>query len=169
MSLMREEMVENGDFLMPWYTYKCDRCGEELPENFPRVDLGDTDYCGDCAFILGVIDEKEYLECFWYWASCFKLRAVVREEKVYVTEGKFPWERTSRDRECKSYRQWREAVYERDNYTCQKCGERGGKLNAHHIKPYAKYSKLRHDVSNGITLCEKCHKAIHKKGAKKIE
>lgn len=56
------------------------------------------------------------------------------------------------------YRQWRRLVFERDDYTCQFCCERGGKLHADHIKPYAKYPKLRTTVANGRTLCESCHK-----------
>ena len=59
-------------------------------------------------------------------------------------------------------RLWREAVFARDNWTCQKCGDNtGGNLNAHHIKPFAKYPELRVDINNGITLCVKCHKHIH--------
>jgi len=55
------------------------------------------------------------------------------------------------------YKLWRKAVFERDNYTCLICGERGGDLNAHHIKSWAKFPALRYDVKNGITLCIKCH------------
>ncbi len=62
------------------------------------------------------------------------------------------------------YRIWRDKVFERDNYTCQECGERGEKLNAHHIKSWKEYQKLRYLISNGITLCRECHKNIHKKG-----
>jgi len=61
---------------------------------------------------------------------------------------------------------WRKLVYNKDNYTCKICGDRGGcghrvKLNAHHILPYAKYPNVRYDISNGITLCEKCHRMLH--------
>jgi len=59
------------------------------------------------------------------------------------------------------YRLWREAVYARDNWTCQKCKKKGGELNAHHIKSFAEYSELRTSIENGITLCKKCHKLFH--------
>jgi hypothetical protein len=52
---------------------------------------------------------------------------------------------------------WRDKVFIRDNYTCQTCGIRGGRLEAHHIKRWADYPKLRYVVSNGITLCRTCH------------
>lgn len=55
------------------------------------------------------------------------------------------------------YRLWRQAVFARDDWTCVFCGERGGKLHADHIKPYAVYSALRYELSNGRTLCAPCH------------
>lgn len=60
------------------------------------------------------------------------------------------------------YRLWRDAVFERDEHTCQCCGQVGGKLNAHHILPYATYPELRTSIENGITLCTKCHRAVHR-------
>jgi len=58
-------------------------------------------------------------------------------------------------------KKWRETVYHRDNYTCQKCGNKGGKLHAHHIKEFAKFPDFALDVSNGITVCLACHEEIH--------
>lgn len=64
-------------------------------------------------------------------------------------------------RNTQENREWRKAVYERDNYTCQCCGKRGYKLNAHHIFNFAKYIDLRFDINNGITFCKDCHKLFH--------
>lgn len=75
------------------------------------------------------------------------------------------------------YQQWRCNVFERDNYICQFCNLKGGKLNAHHIIEFKKIideNKIKTleeaeiceelwNINNGITLCEKCHKKIHKK------
>jgi 5-methylcytosine-specific restriction endonuclease McrA len=57
-----------------------------------------------------------------------------------------------------AYEEWRKTVFERDDYTCQGCGITGVYITAHHIKSFAKYPELRLEVSNGITLCEECHK-----------
>lgn len=66
------------------------------------------------------------------------------------------------DRYTKEYSEWRTSVFERDDYTCQRCGKRGGKLNAHHIERYRDCIERRTDVSNGVTLCEDCHRLIHR-------
>ena len=60
-------------------------------------------------------------------------------------------------RESIEYEEWRKKVFERDLYTCQKCGEIGGRLEADHIKPWALYSELRFELNNGQTLCKECH------------
>lgn len=73
------------------------------------------------------------------------------------------WENMQPDacRKTSEYRNWRKSVFERDNYTCQICGNRGGKLNAHHIERYRNCIERRTDISNGITLCYSCHKKVH--------
>ena len=71
--------------------------------------------------------------------------------------------KNQRDRNSREAHEWRTLVFRRDDYTCQKCHVRGRKINAHHIIPWAKNESLRYELSNGITLCEKCHKEIHKR------
>ncbi len=65
----------------------------------------------------------------------------------------------------REYKLWRKAIFERDNYICQICGQRGGRLEAHHILPYIEYPALRFAINNGITLCYRCH---HSKGRHKF-
>lgn len=159
-------MIMNGDMQQPFSVYKCDRCGSDLPENWPREVIEDKDYCGDCAFLTSLITDKQYVEKYCYWIDVPGVRATIHEGEIYIGQGKFEWERTSRDRECGSYKEWRKRVFSRDNYTCQHCGQYGGVLNAHHIKSYAKYPELRTNTDNGITLCYECHNKIHKRRSK---
>ena len=87
------------------------------------------------------------------------------------------------------YVQWRLKVFQRDNFTCQSCGDdKGGNLHAHHsVKPFAeilaeflqeydqfspyddkdtlvrlamKYDPFW-DITNGVTICKKCHEKLH--------
>jgi len=52
---------------------------------------------------------------------------------------------------------WRKAVFKRDDFTCQVCGLRGAYLEADHILPWAYFSDLRFELTNGRTLCRPCH------------
>lgn len=67
------------------------------------------------------------------------------------------------DRNRPEYVLWRNNVFKRDDYTCQDCGQKGGELNAHHIKSYKDYPKLRLILRNGITLCVICHRKRHER------
>lgn len=57
-------------------------------------------------------------------------------------------------------RLWRKAVLERDNHTCQKCGDTS-RLEAHHIIHWADAPALRIHPDNGVTLCKPCHLKEH--------
>ncbi len=64
------------------------------------------------------------------------------------------------------YKIWRKQVFERDNYICQKCGNKCKKgnpvvIHPHHIKSYTYFPEERYVVDNGITLCISCHHQTH--------
>lgn len=65
-------------------------------------------------------------------------------------------------RKIPGYKEWRTLVYQRDDYTCKCCSKKGMRINAHHLEDYSNNPDLRIEVSNGVTLCVKCHKAFHK-------
>lgn len=67
------------------------------------------------------------------------------------------------------HKNWRKKVFERDNYTCQICGVKGGVLNADHIKCFAHHEGLRYELDNGRTLCVDCHKTTPNFGYHKKE
>jgi 5-methylcytosine-specific restriction endonuclease McrA len=58
-----------------------------------------------------------------------------------------------------SYRKWRNAVFTRVLFTCQKCHQKlpANELEAHHIKPFSVAPELQFDIKNGLTLCHDCH------------
>ena len=60
------------------------------------------------------------------------------------------------------YKIWQKAVYQKNNYICQKCKLTGKKLHAHHVQNFAQFPELRLAIDNGITLCIDCHKLFHK-------
>lgn len=64
--------------------------------------------------------------------------------------------------QTQEYKEWRAAVFIRDNHTCQKCFQVGHKINAHHIFDYTNHESIRYEYGNGITLCVNCHNKFHK-------
>ncbi len=83
-------------------------------------------------------------------------------------------------RKKRKYILWRKAVFERDNYTCRHCGQKGGKLNVdHYPKPFSQIIKENNlknlkdmykckelwKISNGRTLCLACHREIGWRGS----
>ena len=95
----------------------------------------------------------------------------IRGENNPRWKGGVPRERS--DINSWEYKEWRKSVFDRDSYTCQKCGGKQGKnkqsiyLNAHHIFNYKDYPDKRIELENGITLCDKCHLEFHSKYGKR--
>lgn len=101
-----------------------------------------------------------------------KKRPQITGEKHYLWNGMTPI--AEQIRKCFEYRQWRSDVYTRDDFTCQYCGQRGGKLHADHIKQLAfiisenEIKTLEQaiecaelwNLNNGRTLCAPCHRKI---------
>jgi len=66
-------------------------------------------------------------------------------------------------RKSQEYEVWRNSVFQRDNYTCQKYKNRGEVLHPHHILNFSKHPELRFSIDNGITLSASAHREFHKK------
>ncbi len=81
----------------------------------------------------------------------------IRGEKHHAWKGGITSEATKL-RNTPEQKDWSRQILRRDDYTCFFCAQRGGKLNADHIKPFDTYPELRLELSNGRTVCEDCHK-----------
>lgn len=69
------------------------------------------------------------------------------------------------------WKNWREIVFKRDNYTCQECGQYNGYLEPNHIIPLRldMSKKNLFNINNGITLCRPCHQKTIRKEEEFIE
>jgi len=55
------------------------------------------------------------------------------------------------------WKELREIVFNRDDYTCQYCGERGGKLECDHVFPVSRGGSNEFD--NLVTACFSCNRS----------
>jgi N6-L-threonylcarbamoyladenine synthase len=85
---------------------------------------------------------------------------VVEQGQFDVSSMSAGYKLTGREYQLSEYEgnNWRQKVLWRDSYKCQHCSS-SDRLQAHHIQGRSKGGTNR--VSNGITLCEKCHKDLH--------
>lgn len=84
-------------------------------------------------------------------------------------------------RQLEKYKEWRFAVFQRDNFVCVQCGDISKEINADHIKKFSDIMRENNittteqaelcselwDVNNGRTLCVECHRKTETYGNKK--
>jgi hypothetical protein len=140
----------------------CPKCG------LPGVKKGRR-FHADCSPTL--IHRQTEISCLdcgvkrtvWLGRSKAQERCMACSRKARQGAGNSNWKggvtpEYKRVRASEAIKVWRKSVFNRDNFICVWCGQRGGKLNADHIKSFRNYPELRFDVSNGRTLCVACHK-----------
>lgn len=121
-------------------TLVCKVCGQDYYR--PPSQVRGSKFCGNrCRFIYN--------------------RTLRAEKSPFWQGGKSSIYR--RLRSSVEFAEWRKAIFERDHYICQDCGAHSGEgeavlLHPHHIKSFTQFPELRFEVTNGITLCDKCHK-----------
>lgn len=166
--------------------FECETCGDEFRRK-PSANKGKRVFCSrDCYTVAvknrpkkSIIDVKcdNCERAFKRSRSSLKGKKNIYcsyecsaegNKKNYSGENSHKWnpnkslEERLNERKYPEYYEWRRAVYDRDNYTCQVCSDdSGGNLVAHHIFNYSEHEALRIDVNNGITLCSDCHKEFH--------
>jgi hypothetical protein len=145
-------------------TIECDNCGEEMRRSPSHVN-DSFNYCSrDCRSLHNTVSctcEACGEEFRRAKSALINRRTGELYEHTYCSMecqgiGKRVEHRDEQDRRSPKDIEWRKAVLERDNYTCQMCGSQEN-LEAHHIEPYMDSPELRHDVSNGVCVCHECH------------
>ena len=120
---------------------ECPTCGKQFKTTMSQNKI----YCSQKCRDLSYRERKGELSHFWKGG---------KTEKMRLLKG------------SAEYREWRQRVFERDDFTCQVCGKRGVYLEAHHIKEKCNYFDLIFDVDNGVTLCHECHSKTDNYGRK---
>lgn len=126
------------------YVYvKCDKCGKiskMLYKDYLTHNHEGKTYCKKCAY------------------------------ELFMTGSNNPaWNKNKTDEErilgrnYPEYKDFIKKVLLRDNYTCQCCGKYAAHddIEVHHLEGYDWCEEKRTDVSNGISLCSKCHSNFH--------
>ena len=167
-----KQITNNGHF----YCMACVR--QEKREYLPIGErfnfLTIIEHSEKSGYSIALCDCGNQVECYNYAVksghkkSCGCLRVDNLRQNSYrgVGENHPNWKGgISRDRErhmaTVEYKEWRQGVYQRDNFTCQICFGKSNKLNAHHLNNYANFPEQRTLLENGVTLCEDCHKDFH--------
>ena len=130
----------------------CLLCGKKRKVPPSVIEIGSGLYCSRKCLSLSNWANPEY-----------RKKLIIKHREITMRGEKSPFWKgglTSKNlliRGSSEYRQWRKSVFKRDDWTCQWCGERGGNLNADHIKPFCLFPDLRFNIDNGRTLCKPCH------------
>lgn len=115
-------------------TLSCNNCGDTIHKQPNEVKKSENQYCS--------------ISCRSQW---------------YCGDRSPLWKENESDWPTLSDRQWRRAIFERDGFECQDCGDdTGGNLVAHHIKHRSECSQFeKYAIWNGVTLCQECHAERH--------
>ena len=140
---------------------ECYYADSDRPERVSRIETK-CSYCGKLIRILKCqITGKTRIYCSRKCQNLGHGKYYSSENHPRYNENLEPHERIT-NRKYNDYYNWRKTVYERDQFTCQSCGDnQGGNLVAHHIESYRANRSKRTLIKNGITLCKKCHKMFH--------
>ena len=143
---------------------KCD-CGTECIRSGPHLQTGHTTSCG-CQKREKIIERNRKP-----WTQQTRIKASLAKlgKRGEITNnwqgGLLPL--PIRMRYSPEYKKLRRNAYERDCFSCQKCGEKEvSKLNIHHIVPWNDDHTKWFDLTNVITMCKSCHYKEHPRWVK---
>lgn len=176
---MKEHSKKENNSNYKAVTVKCDCCGKDITK--PPSLVKEHNFCNrEC--MANYMKTGKTVKCYICGKDFYKIKSQAeRSEKHFCSENckheyqkglvgelnpqynpNLTDEERIVNRDYLEYTNWRDEVYKRDDYTCQKCGQRKGDINAHHLDGYHWDKEHRTDINNGVTLCVSCHKSFHK-------
>lgn len=149
--LTEEHKRKIGESRKRGASFVCEVCSKEFWRKPSAIANGDNRFCSK--------------DCYFEWQKGKKKKIVNQSDRTGSKGSNWKGGITplvTLIRNSIEIKAWRESVFKRDNWTCQKCGARSKaneyiRIEAHHIKPFAKFPELRFEIDNGLTLCKKCH------------
>lgn len=172
---------------------KCATCGKDLLKKQCHINATKQSFCNmKC---LGKANGERLtgpqnprysqveLPCSWCGEIILRRRAEIKPGKnffcspkhvglwkaeVLVGDQVYNWKGGYEPYYGSNWRSQRRKAWERDNYTCQRCGmtkdEKGKNPDVHHIKPFRTFGvknyRKANDLTNLICYCNVCHKIV---------
>ena len=133
-----------SDVLSEWKLV--DSAGYSLPQTFTTT--------GDLQLNEVIKGKLDNGEARFYCSQSCKSNCPIYNQKKYPKGFK---KATSREVQP----ELRQLVFERDNWTCIKCGATSN-LHCHHMEGIKHNPIESCDIDMCITLCKSCHKEVHK-------
>lgn len=162
------DLQENSNMLVE---VQCDNCNKKYELKYQKyskyVHNDGIYYCNSCASTIFNSGENHPLYG--------KKRPLTTRNKIsegrkgkYTKENNPNWnpnitqEERELNRKTLENLEWKKKVIARDNHTCQCCNKVGNHdIVVHHLDGWNWCIEKRYDETNGITLCENCHKNFH--------
>jgi len=147
----------------------CDECGKI--DFLQYSDRGTTGKCFECS--RSKPTGHNYARCcecgksLYYHITtptkcqkCFN-KSITNEYKYPTEESRQEMLNNSKNTHKMDIFNWSRFVRDRDNYTCQVCGNDTDKMDAHHLFDKTEYPQLVLELSNGVCMCKSCHSKLH--------
>lgn len=95
-------------------------------------------------------------------AKCWPCERESRKHKPRLPPEQCKTDESKLWRRRTEFKDWRKAVFDRDQYKCRICGEHTRNLVPHHLDGFAEHVEKRFDTNNGVTLCTEHHIEFHR-------